>query len=185
MCVSNECGIERLSRECVLVFVGCLVSRVGACETQTVHGQRTIAGSVASSAACSLGALPPYMPLRPKLRPFGGPPSRLCHLRCPSRALPLEHALARICREAGARVGRNVRVADMNIDVPVSDARRIEVACSGTELSPRPLKRDGSPQPAADAQPGVSLDTHIRRSSTPAAAALSSSAWKQVGVGMR
>ncbi|CAE7915065.1 unnamed protein product, partial [Symbiodinium sp. KB8] len=139
--------------------------------------------SVASSAACSLGALPPYMPLRPKLRPFGGPPSRLCHLRCPSRALPLEHALARICREAGARVGRNVRVADMNIDVPVSDARRIEVACSGTELSPRPLKRDGSPQPAADAQPGVSLDTHIRRSSTPAAAALSSSAWKQAHSG--
>ena len=37
-----------------------------------------------------------------------------------SRALPLEHAVARVCREAGAQVARNVRVGDMNIDVPVS-----------------------------------------------------------------
>ena len=44
-----------------------------------------------------------------------------------SRALPLEHAVARVCREAGAQVAGNVRVGDMNIDVPVSDARRIEV----------------------------------------------------------
>ena len=38
-----------------------------------------------------------------------------------TRAMPLEH----VCREAGARVVRNVRLADMNLDVPVADARRI------------------------------------------------------------
>ena len=86
----------------------------------------------------------------------------------PTRALPLEHALARVCRKAGARVARNVRVADMNIDVPVSDARRIEVVCNGLPLwhgaqlavdatLVSPLAHDGSPQPATDAQPGVSL----------------------------
>ena len=90
----------------------------------------------------------------------------------PTRALPLEHALARVCREAGARVARNVRVADMNIDVP--DARRIEVVCSGLPLwhgaqlavdatLVSPLTRDGSPQPAAHAQPGVSLARAAQR----------------------
>ena len=66
-----------------------------------------------------------------------------------------------VCREAGARV-------DMNIDVLVSDARRIEVVCNGLPLwhgaqlavdatLVSPLTRDGQPQPAADAQPGVAL----------------------------
>ena len=41
--------------------------------------------------------------------------------------MPLEGALARPCREAGARVARNVRLADMNLDVPVQGAGRIEV----------------------------------------------------------
>ena len=35
--------------------------------------------------------------------------------------------MARICREEGAHVSSNVRLAEMNIDVPVQDARRIEV----------------------------------------------------------
>eukprot|EP00439_Symbiodinium_sp_Y106_P063333 s3121_g9.t2 len=66
------------------------------------------------------------------------------------------------------RVARNVRVADMNIDVPVGDARRIEVVCNGLPLwhgaqlavdatLVSPLTRDGQPQPAANAQPGVAL----------------------------
>ena len=33
--------------------------------------------------------------------------------------------------EAGARVARNVRMADTNIDVPVSDDRCIEVVANG------------------------------------------------------
>ena len=92
----------------------------------------------------------------------------------PTRAQLLEHALARVCREAGARVARNVRVADMNIDVPVSDARRIEVVCNGlpfwhgTQLAVdatlvSPLTREGQPQPAADAQPGVALARAAQR----------------------
>jgi len=48
-----------------------------------------------------------------------------------ARAIPLERALARVCREAGARVALNVRLADMNLDVPVHDARHIEVVCNG------------------------------------------------------
>ena len=51
-----------------------------------------------------------------------------------SRALPLERAVARVCQEAGARVARNVRLADMSIDVPVSDDRRIEVVANGLPL---------------------------------------------------
>ena len=51
-----------------------------------------------------------------------------------TRALPLEHAVARVCREAGARVARHVRLADMNLDVPVSDERRIEVVANGLPL---------------------------------------------------
>ena len=51
-----------------------------------------------------------------------------------ARALPLEHAVARVCREAGARVARHVRLADMNLDVPVADERRIEVVANGLPL---------------------------------------------------
>ena len=46
-----------------------------------------------------------------------------------SRALPLERVIARVCQEAGARVGRNVALAAMNmmnLDVPIRDACRIE-----------------------------------------------------------
>ena len=54
-----------------------------------------------------------------------------------ARAGPPKRAVAWVCREAGARVARNVRVADMNIDVPVADDRRIEVMGSrGQRLVP-------------------------------------------------
>ena len=51
------------------------------------------------------------------------------------RALPLERAIARVCQEAGAPVGRNVALAAMNIDVPVHDARRIEGVFTSRNLS--------------------------------------------------
>ena len=60
-----------------------------------------------------------------------------------SRALPLERA-SRVCQEAGARVARNVRLADMNIDVPVSDDRRIEVVAKSGLLVTRDGKRTPS-----------------------------------------
>ena len=49
----------------------------------------------------------------------------------PARAILLERALACVCRKAGARVAQNVRLADMNLDASVQDARRIEVVCNG------------------------------------------------------
>ena len=86
-----------------------------------------------------------------------------------SRALPLERAVARVCQEAGARVARNVRLADMNIDVPVSDDRRIEVVANGLSLwhgvqqavdatIVSPVTRAGDAQPGADVHPGRAVD---------------------------
>ena len=43
------------------------------------------------------------------------------------RAGPIERVLARICREAGARVRFNALLRDMNVGVPVADNRRIEI----------------------------------------------------------
>ena len=43
------------------------------------------------------------------------------------RATPTERMLARICREAGARVRYNAFLRDMNVHVPANDERRIEV----------------------------------------------------------
>ena len=51
-----------------------------------------------------------------------------------ARAPPLERAVARVCQEAGAHVVRNVRLANMNLDVPVHDERRIEVVAKGLPL---------------------------------------------------
>ena len=57
-----------------------------------------------------------------------------------TRAAPVERAIARVCREAGGRVAMHVQVAEMNVDVPVSDARRIEILRS---LTPRWSARSG------------------------------------------
>ena len=76
------------------------------------------------------------------------------------RAGPIEHTVARICREAGARVQTNVALTDLNVAVPASDERRIEVLAAGlpcfggaqlavdvtlrSPLCRRGLPRDGS-----------------------------------------
>ena len=57
-----------------------------------------------------------------------------------SRAVPIERAIVRACREAGARVGRNVALAAMNFAVPA------------TLVSP--VSRDGRPHPGTETQPG-------------------------------
>ena len=91
-----------------------------------------------------------------------------------SRALPLERAVARVCQEAGARVARNMRLADMNLPVPVADARRIEIVCNGLPLwhgaqlavdttCVSPVPRSGEPRPGADSQPGLALQLATRR----------------------
>ena len=88
--------------------------------------------------------------------------------------LPLELAVARVCQEAGARVARNVRLAEMNIDVPVSDDRRVEVVANGLSLwhgaqhaveaaIASPVPRAGETQPGADLHPGRAVDSSARR----------------------
>ena len=91
-----------------------------------------------------------------------------------SRALPLERALARVCQEAGARVVRNMRLADMNITVPVSDERRIEVVANGLPLwhgsqlaidatMVSPVTRAGEAQAGAAERPGRALHNAVLR----------------------
>ena len=50
-----------------------------------------------------------------------------------TRGAVLERA-ARVCREAGARVATNVLLRDMNVDVPLTDGRRIEVLANGLPI---------------------------------------------------
>ena len=42
-----------------------------------------------------------------------------------------QRAAARVCYEAGARVATNVALRDLNLGVPVSDGRRLEVVANG------------------------------------------------------
>ena len=90
------------------------------------------------------------------------------------RAGPLERAAARICKEAGARVASHVALRDLNLDVPASDGRRIEVVANGLPLWQgaqvavdatvvSPVRRDGQPRPRADQQPGLALAQAVDR----------------------
>ena len=54
---------------------------------------------------------------------------------CPqSGRLKRERTLARVCREAGATVTRNVKLRDMNVQVPATDEREIEVVAAGLSI---------------------------------------------------
>ena len=90
------------------------------------------------------------------------------------RAGPLERAAARICREAGARVATSVALRDLNLDVPATDGRRIEVVANGLPLWQGaqiavdttlvcPVRRDGQARPGADARPGLALEQAAQR----------------------
>ena len=63
------------------------------------------------------------------------------HRRLPALRLfagegrPLERAAARVCREAGAAVERNVLVSELNVDPARQDDPRIEVIANGLPLS--------------------------------------------------
>ena len=48
-----------------------------------------------------------------------------------TRAVGPERTVARICREAGALVRCSVEVRDMNVTVPATDEREVEVVASG------------------------------------------------------
>ena len=79
------------------------------------------------------------------------------------RAMAIEHAVARICREAGARVRTNVKLRDLIAAFPAGDDRAIEVKASGlsafggaqlaVDVARRsPLSRNGWPRPKSDWQ---------------------------------
>ena len=91
-----------------------------------------------------------------------------------SRAVPLERALARICREAGARVATNVPLSRMNLDAPILDHRTIEVLANGLPLFHgaqlavdttlvSPVGRDGTARVQAHLIPGAALTAAERR----------------------
>ena len=47
----------------------------------------------------------------------------------------MERTLARVCREAGASVRINTKLRDMNLSVPATDERAIEVLASGLPMN--------------------------------------------------
>ena len=84
------------------------------------------------------------------------------------RAGPLEPAVARICREAVARVATNVALRELNLDAPATDGRRIEVVANGLPLwrgaqiaidttLVSPVQRNGLPRAGAQARPALAL----------------------------
>ena len=91
-----------------------------------------------------------------------------------SRGVALERAAARVCREAGARVTTNTRVADLNLaQVTRQDDRRIEVIANGLNLwggaqlaidttLVSPLTRDGQRRRRAGTYAGAALHTARR-----------------------
>ena len=91
------------------------------------------------------------------------------------RAIPLEKALARVCREAGARVAENVLLRDLNLQgISSRDSRQIEVVANGLPLwggaqlavdatFVSPIRRNGRPQPHAADTDGIQLRTARRR----------------------
>ena len=54
-----------------------------------------------------------------------------CSGRLKRRATPVERAVARICREAGAVVRTEARLKDMNLGIAAADGRRIDVLAQG------------------------------------------------------
>ena len=85
------------------------------------------------------------------------------------RAGPIEHTVAQICREAGARVRTNVLLRNLNVAAAPDDQRQLEVIASGLpvyggsqvaiDVTLRsPLRRDGSPIATADWSDGAAAD---------------------------
>ncbi len=86
------------------------------------------------------------------------------------RGTPLEKAMARVCREAGARVAENVFLRDLNVGgISAWDGRQLEVVANGLPLWGGvqlavdatlvcPVRRNGAPQPNADRSDGAQLE---------------------------
>ena len=81
-------------------------------------------------------ALPPshfsHLPVWPTTRSSWPPPCSVSESRSlGSRGFSVESAIARVCREAGARVSTNLFVRDLDLPVAPHDARRLEVVADG------------------------------------------------------
>ena len=86
---------------------------------------------------CTLLQRPLLPPLSLTLTATTVQPPQACsvHVPRPSNVpSPIERAVARICCEANARVAVNVPLSRMNLSVPVSDARQIEVLANDLPL---------------------------------------------------
>ena len=91
------------------------------------------------------------------------------------RGFAVENAVARVCREAGARVSTNVMVRDLDLLAPQAlDGRRLEVVAEGLPLFGgmqlaidatlvSPLHCDGTARPGAAHIDGVALQVAQRR----------------------
>ena len=87
-----------------------------------------------------------------------------------TRGFPLESAMARVCREGGARVQFNAFLRDLNLGMTnIMDGRRLEVIANGLPLFKRaqlaidttivcPVGRDGTPHARAANEDGISSD---------------------------
>jgi len=84
------------------------------------------------------------------------------------RAVPVERVVTQICREAGGRVATDVFLRELNLGLPITDARRLEVVANslpsfhGAQVAVDvtlvcPIQRDGCPRPGADTEPGLAL----------------------------
>ena len=91
-----------------------------------------------------------------------------------TRAVPIERTLARILREAGARVHMHVPLAHMNLDPPPADGRAIEILAQGLPLwhgaqlavdatLVSPVGRDGAAHPHAATTPATAITQATRR----------------------
>ena len=76
-------------------------------------------------------------------------------------AVPTEITLAWVCGEAGATVRRNVKLPDMNVHVPATHEREVEVLAAGLPIH-HGSTSCGAPRPNAAAVNGAVL-THVRR----------------------
>ena len=85
-----------------------------------------------------------------------------------ARGAVLERAVARMVREAGATVGWNVMLRDLNLDEPVLDERRIEIVANGLPIwhgsqvaidttMVSPLHQNGIARPRADQIGGIAI----------------------------
>ena len=86
------------------------------------------------------------------------------------RAVPVERTVAQICREAGGRVATDVFLRDLNLGLPITDARRLEVVANGlpsfhgAQVAVDVTLASATPAPARELQRSLASPLPRRRS---------------------